>query len=184
MDDKTLDIGRRLELFVDDCLVKEIKGLSLRLHSPTPEETVIQFDRPWEGPYSAYVTVMKNGDHFRMYYRGSGEGGWEVTCYAESRDGIEWTKPNLDLYSWDVGNELSINYATSACGLILVEVQDIEGTPIPGYALKECHQIYGDEVERIVSWRGGSNLGGFQSKGIRLRFLMRDADLYSLCFKP
>src|SRR5208337_1455993 len=45
----------------------------------------------------------KDGNLFRMYYRGMPKVGRdgsedEVTCYAESRDGVAWTKPNLGLF--------------------------------------------------------------------------------------
>lgn len=101
------DVGSRRELFVDRLLIDRMDGASLRLHSPQPRETVLRFDRPWEGAFSGYVTVLHDprdpGRTFRMYYRGlpvSGKDGstHEVTCYAESRDGIAWTKPDLGLF--------------------------------------------------------------------------------------
>ncbi len=93
------DIGSRLELFVDARLIESIKGARLVMHEPLRMEKVLEFDRPWEGPTSAYVTVFRDGDGFRMYYRGSGAGD-EVTCTAESRDGIRWTKPELGLFEF------------------------------------------------------------------------------------
>ena len=32
----------------------------------------------------------------------------EVTCYAESKDGIHWTKPNLGLFEWKWSKENNI----------------------------------------------------------------------------
>ncbi len=98
-----LDIGSRLELFVDDFLIDRLEGAQLELHEPVPAAVVLRFDQPWEGSFSAYVTVIRDRHLFRMYYRGMpGAGGdhssGEVTCYAESRDGIAWTKPNLGLF--------------------------------------------------------------------------------------
>jgi len=95
-----MDIGSRLELFVDDWLIERMSGLALELHRPTPREVAISFDAPWEGECSAYVTVMKDDDRYRMYYRGCHEKGPEVTCYAESNDGITWTKPSLRLHEF------------------------------------------------------------------------------------
>src|SRR5207245_603542 len=72
---------------------------TLRLHAPTPAELAIRFDKPWEGPASAYVTVFKDDDRYRMYYRGlPDERSPEVTCYAESADGVRWTKPELGIH--------------------------------------------------------------------------------------
>ncbi len=63
----------------------------------------LRFDRPWEGAFCAYVTVLQDGEIYRMYYRGkpsaNPDGSLdEVTCYAESRDGIHWEKPDLGLF--------------------------------------------------------------------------------------
>jgi len=102
-----MDIGSRLELFIDGVLIEKMSGqAALRLHHPVPRELALSFDRPWEGSASGYVTVFRDGEVFRMYYRGCHlevkQGSYsispEYTCYAESRDGIHWTRPNLGLF--------------------------------------------------------------------------------------
>lgn len=105
-----INIGSRRELFVDRALADEFKGRSeLRLHHPTPREIAITFDKPWEGNASGYPTVIQDGDVYRMYYRGHRylldppplrQAQSEVVCYAESRDGVKWVKPNLGLFDW------------------------------------------------------------------------------------
>lgn len=97
------DIGTRLEPFADDFLIGELRGATHRLREPVPFGTALVFDRPWEGAFAGYVTVFRDGGRFRMYYRGiptSGADGSEaeVTCTAESADGIIWEKPELGLY--------------------------------------------------------------------------------------
>ena len=81
------------------------------------------------------------------------------------------------------GRELRVNYATSAAGSLQLEIQDSEGKVIPGFAATDCPEIIGDEIERVVSWKGGSDLSGIAGQTIRLRFVMKDADLYSLRFQ-
>ncbi|MBX9790676.1 MAG: hypothetical protein K2Y37_17300 [Pirellulales bacterium] len=98
-----LDVSARRELFVDRYLIDSLTGGELRLHEPRSAGTAIKFDQPWEGAFCGYVTVLKDGDTYRMYYRGlpsAGKDGSsaEVTCYAESRDAINWTKPNLRIH--------------------------------------------------------------------------------------
>jgi len=100
---KILDIGTRRELFVDRYLIDSMDGASLKLNEPRDEGPALRFDRPWEGLYPCYATVFKDGDVYRMYYRGrtevSGGGGSSaVTCYAESTDGVTWARPNLGLF--------------------------------------------------------------------------------------
>jgi hypothetical protein len=102
-------IGQRLEPFVDDFLVDRFVGSAkLVAQQPTPREVVLTADAPWEGNTSAYYTVFQDGDKFRMYYRGSHFSEKtakathrEVACYAESPDGIHWTKPDLGLFEFE-----------------------------------------------------------------------------------
>ena len=100
--DATIDIGSRLELFVDRLLVDRMDGVEFRLHEPQ------KLPPPRSMFRGHYATVIKDGDLYRAYYRGndpsykgdrkhSGHPG-ETTCYAESRDGHEWTFPPLGLY--------------------------------------------------------------------------------------
>ena len=102
-------IGSRLEPLVDEFLIYELHGdAKLKLHRPTAKEVVLVTDQPWEGNTSAYYTVFQDGDTYRMYYRGSHFDDKakratheEVTCYAESKDGVHWTKPELGLFEFD-----------------------------------------------------------------------------------
>ena len=104
-----MDIGSRLELFVDDFLVASTTGdLGSYLHRPVPGKLAITCDKPWEGNTSAYFSVFHDGDLVRIYYRGhhcDGTNGNElhqpVTCYAQSNDGRTWKRPRVGLYSYD-----------------------------------------------------------------------------------
>ncbi len=113
---QAIEIGNRRELFVDEYLIDHMAGgAELRLHEPTPQEIVFRTDRPWEGNMSTYVTIFRDGEIVRMYYTGwgidlnntTGDGALiaETTprcvCYAESRDGLRWTRPELELYEHD-----------------------------------------------------------------------------------
>ena len=81
------------------------------------------------------------------------------------------------------GRELEINYSTSAAGEVRVELQDAAGTPLPGFSLEEAEPIYSDHLARVVKWKGGSDLGALAGKPVRLRFVMSDADLFSIRFR-
>ena len=101
-----LNITTRRELFVDYFLIDKMNGTRLMLHEPRDEGPVLQFDKPWEGPFCGYCTVIKTEEKYQLYYRGlptAGRDGSsvEVTCYAESNDGIHWTKPDLELFEVD-----------------------------------------------------------------------------------
>ena len=81
------NINSRLELFVDDWLIEEMNGVSLRMHSPIPQEVVLEFNQPWEGSISYDPVVMKEGDRYRLWYRGCGsESTWEEPMYSLCRE--------------------------------------------------------------------------------------------------
>ncbi len=102
-----IDIGSRLELLVDDYLIEKISGgARLELHHPVRRNVALVTDRAWEGNACHYRTVFQDGDRYRMYY---GAYQYDVSatgqtypheaflCYAESRDGIHFERPNLGL---------------------------------------------------------------------------------------
>ena len=94
-----LNIQSNRELFVDDYLI-DIAATSAEftIHHPVRRESVLSHDAPYEGDCSNYHNILHDGDLYRMYYL-----GWEfgreglVVCYAESRDGIHFVKPELGI---------------------------------------------------------------------------------------
>ena len=116
---KVINLGSRLELFVDSFIIEKMDNAEFRLHIPEDKGPVIFFDKPWEGIFSGYTTIIKDGDLFRMYYRGipaAGKDGSdsEVTCYAESADGRNWEKPDLGLFEINGNKNNNIILAHSA----------------------------------------------------------------------
>lgn len=95
---KAFDLGSRMELMVDDALIRKCRNLQFRQHPPRRENIVWQCDRPWESPTCGYFTAIQDAGVIRLYYRGGTD---ELTCYAESQDGIHFTKPELHLYSFE-----------------------------------------------------------------------------------
>ena len=111
-----LELGSKRELFVDRYLLASLEGAELRLQRPIEHETVFSFDRPWEGAFCAYTTVIKDGADFLLYYRGIPDAGpdgriEEVTCYATSKDGVHWTRPSLGLFEVRGTRENNVIYA-------------------------------------------------------------------------
>ncbi len=111
--EEPIDIGSRLELFVDDYVVGKLSfNANYSLKKPEAREVALVTDAPWEGNVCAYYTIFQDGPVYRMYYRGAHyDGGMthpEVTCYAESTDGINWTKPNLGIIEFNGSTENNI----------------------------------------------------------------------------
>lgn len=103
MDGTVIELGDRRELFVDHFLIERMAGTRLALHHPVPRDVALRFDAPWEGRYSGYTVVLRDGERYRMYYRGAPEhyDKFSCTCCAESRDGMAWEKPALGLCEFE-----------------------------------------------------------------------------------
>ena len=124
--EEVCDIGSQRELFVDRYLIDRLDGTSLNLHHPQPAGVAIHYDQPWEDRLAFYTTVLKDDDIYRMYYRGSLMGGRpHPTCYAESRDGIHWTKPDLGLVeiNGSTKNNAILRYITVSSARLLTHDQ-------------------------------------------------------------
>ncbi len=94
--------------------------------------------------------------------------------------GGEFTTPPLTFR----GGRLVLNINTSATGIARVEIQDAGGAPIEGFTMKDADLIHtANDVNRVVSWRGRSDLGALAGRAVRLRVMLRDADLYAFEFR-
>ena len=83
------------------------------------------------------------------------------------------------------GGELTLNFSASAAGSVRVEIlQDEEDLPLKGYTLDDCREVLGDDLERRVVWGENSDVSHLAGIPVRLRFQMRDADLYAFRFRP
>ena len=109
-DKEVVSLESRRELFVDGYLVDKLSGAAVRrMHHPQRRAVALELDAPWEGPTSAYFTVMPVDGKVRIYFRGSGQGNsHEVACVAESDDGLHFTRPKLGLFEWEGNKDNSI----------------------------------------------------------------------------
>ena len=118
MTESAIDIGSRLELFVDDYLIDTLAGATLNMHRPSPQNVVLRFDRPWEGNSCNYVSVIKDAGTYRMYYRsrqvdytqGKMTNRRPQVGYAESNDGINWERPSLGLVEFEGSTDNNITW--------------------------------------------------------------------------
>lgn len=100
-----------------------------------------------------------------------------VSVHARQKPGEFLSKPLT--FS---GKGLSLNFSTSAGGSIRVELQESDGRPVPGFSLADCDELFGDTLDRTVTWHGQSDLSALSDRPVRLRMALSDSDLYSLKF--
>ena len=101
-----------------------------------------------------------------------------VSLHAPLVGGELLTKPIIF-----AGNQLVLNVSTSAAGSVRAEIQNIDGQALPGFTLADCHEVYGDDLEHAVAWKGSPDLGALAGQPVHLRLEVKDADLYSFRFQ-
>ncbi len=109
-----LNIGSRRQVFIDGRFLATSQNAELTVHPPrkTGEKTLVA-DRPWEGKYiDVYSSVMKVGETYHLWY--PGDAG---LCYARSKDGIHWEKPNLGLAEFQGSRDNNIVIGLGAGGI-------------------------------------------------------------------
>ena len=156
------------------------------------------FDKDWVQPSLNIVTWQ---DQHWIYYSGArerhnvylireGQTRWQCSIglatlrldgfvFLEAKDtpGTVLTRAFVP-----EGDELEIN-ADASTGSIRVEILDVAGQPVPGCAAVDCDPIVTDSVRHVVTWKGRRRLEGLPSSGVRLRFHMTRAKLYSFRMK-
>lgn len=110
---EAVDIGMRVEMFVDGWLIADKHDVELKLTPPARREVVLTMDQAWEDETAAYFTVFQDGPLIRMYYRGFGTddaNASQPTCYAQSTDGVHFTRPDVGLYEFNGSKKNNIVY--------------------------------------------------------------------------
>ena len=121
------------------------------------------------------------------YWRGEGGVLWRYTLRVDGFVSVQAPLSGGELVTKPLiffGRELVLNFSASAAGSIQVELlRDQMDTPIAGFGLKDCVEVLGDDLERVVRWTGGSDLSALAGTPVRLHFILKDADLYSIRFR-
>jgi len=118
----------------------------------------------WEGTYVSVRRYALRVDGF-------------VALHAGYAGGAARTVPLVF-----TGRRLVLNCATSAVGSVRVELQDAGGAALPGFALADAPEIWGDEIERPVRWHGGDDVSALAGHPVRLRLVLKDADVFAFRF--
>jgi len=139
----------------------------------TPEEMSIYWK---ENNFSHFPEIVEGGPGCQVRRATIRTDGFVSIRMPYSGGGFT-TKPFL----FD-GQHLRLNYQTSAFGDLKVEIQDASGKPIPGYSLADAQELFGNSIAEVYQWKGGDDLSKLAGTPIRLRFVGRDADVYSIQF--
>jgi len=152
-------IGDHKQVFLDETLIREAHGIALHVNSPEKAGVVLSGTHTWEdGMIGGYGTVLEDQGKYRMWYTASPASHPKIDsvqsrlCYAESTDGLHWTKPNLGLYEWQGSKANNI-----------IQELTVESTDImidPRAAPAERYKIVARLHERSARWPTGTAPAG------------------------
>lgn len=140
-------------------------------------------DKKWanRANYAALNVVPTDPEEMSIYVRGERfvlrTDGF-VSVRAGYEQGELITKPFV--FS---GDQLILNVATSAGGQVLVEIQDAAGHALPSFSIQNADAITADTTAYVASWQGRTHLSHLAGTPVRLRFVLNEADLFSMRFK-
>jgi hypothetical protein len=135
------------------------------LHT-SPTEMSLYGMENWRMPSVAIRRYALRTDGFVSFHAGYGGGAFTTRPFVFA------------------GNELELNYSTSAVGHVKVELQDESGAALNGYSLTDSQELFGDEIAGAIGWRDdGANIGALAGQIVRMRVELRDADLFAFRFR-
>ena len=96
---KVIDVGSKKQLFIDEMFIGSSRGVRLTMNPPYQiGDLLIKADQPWETKGGGWIdgsnSVIKQDGRIRMWYDLI-VGEDRCMCYAESEDGIHFTKPRF-----------------------------------------------------------------------------------------
>ena len=127
-----MNIQNRRECFFDDYLINMEKTTAeFVLHQPQRKETVMVFDKPWEGDHCGDICILHDGEKYIMYYvaqnlrnvnHDDSDTNEYYNCYATSVDGIHWERPNLGRFDYKGSIENNIIDSRNTTGHAMYSV--------------------------------------------------------------
>ncbi len=141
--------------------------------------------------YVAWGMIPTNPDEISLYwtehYRHDGmrirRGTLRTDGFVSLHSGATQVGEVLTRAMIFSGDQLEINYATSAIGTIRIELCDGDGIPYPGFSFTDSEILFGNEIAAVFHWNSATDVSSLAGKPVRLRVRLNDADLYSFQFK-
>lgn len=177
------DLTGDWHLFVDDHLVASKTRVTRQYYAfkKHQDNPLILPDKPWEKDVVSVCTVLptEDGSGYRMWYycwtEKDGKRG-SYNCYATSKDGIKWEKPELGLTEGPDGTKR--NNIVPGCGASIMH------TPWTNDPQRQYHSVTGGRYFASVSpdglhWKqlsdkpivGGGDVGWFRYDPHRQKFV-------------
>lgn len=150
-------------------------------------------DWDW-GQVYPHHPILVVGDEIRFYYGGTKGRHWAnyhkdpfesavglatlrldgfVSVDAGDEEGTLTTKPFVFM-----GDTIEVN-ANADGGSLAVEALDADGNMIEGFGKDDFDVLTADEVHHVIGWNGDRDCHLLQGRPIRLRFYLKNVELYA-----
>jgi hypothetical protein len=120
------EIGSEKILLIDKEFFAGSTAVRQKLHPARKTgQPILIAEHPWESAELNWFSVLEYGGKYRMWYECYDVDGWGAEgtpaddtsfCYAESADGIHWTKPKLGLFEYRGSKENNILFRRVGAG--------------------------------------------------------------------
>ena len=124
-------IGSGKQLLFDRKFIADSQNIAVVMNRPVKAGKVLSPDQPWEAfRLTTYFTVVQDGAICRMYYSCFSKDQWHTPnswqehaylCYAESKDGIHWEKPDLGIVEFDGSKKNNIILPSVVDGTVFID---------------------------------------------------------------
>lgn len=74
---------------------------------------------------------------------------------------------------------MNLNYSTSSVGYVQVVLTDEQGKEILGIGEQDAKKMAGDKIDEKVLWSSGKSLRELDARKVHIKFILKDADLFS-----
>jgi hypothetical protein len=121
----TIDIGTSKQLFIDSKWFQSQRGMTLTVNPPVKSDIVLSPGKPWDDiAIYAYSNVLEHEGLYKMWYDGlsnlpAGKNHGRCVCYAESRDGVDWQRVNVNLFEWEGIRDNNIVMPGASAGVMI-----------------------------------------------------------------
>lgn len=185
------DETKAITLFAFDRVsIPHIQNLRLEMRSPEkhPENPVLRRgppDSPDAKGVQFYGSIIREQDKFRLWYVAfDDDTGNKVAserwraAYAESSDGIHWTKPNLGLVEFRGSkNNNLIRTTPSPLGFVNVKVLSEPEEPDPSRRYKISGHVYFRDKRRLGTLAPFVSTDGLDWKMVKESAVTKNAEL-------
>ena len=119
-------VGDDKQLFIDHRFIESSENIALVVNPPVKRPgAILRSDKPWDAFTLGWNCLLEDNGVYKMWYHGCDGDQWAGgrfrLCYAVSKDGLNWEKPNLGLVEYQGSKDNNIVLADSKLAYVFID---------------------------------------------------------------